>query len=74
MEEKVKKLIDDLRIYMNMDGGDIEFVKLDGKTLYVKLTGNCAHCLAQDITLNDNLLLAIKEEIPEIEEIVNVEL
>ncbi len=72
MEEKIKGLIDDLRIYMNMDGGDIEFIKYEDNILYVKLTGACADCMMQDQTLNDNLLNAIKEEIPEIKEIINV--
>ena len=74
MENKIKKLIEELRIYLNMDGGDIEFIKYEDKTLYVKLTGACANCEYQDQTLSENLLSSIKEEIPEIEEIVNVQL
>ena len=74
MENKIKELINDLRIYLNMDGGDIEFIKYENNILYVKLTGACADCMLQDQTLNDNLLQSIKEEIPEIKEIVNVEL
>ncbi len=74
MEEKIKNLIDDLKIYINMDGGDIEFIKYENNILYVKLTGACADCLIQDQTLNVNLLNAIKEEIPEVKEIINVDL
>ena len=74
MEEKIKSLIDDLKIYINMDGGDIEFIKYEDNILYVKLTGACADCLIQDQTLNVNLLNAIKEEIPEVKEIINVDL
>ena len=74
MEEKIKQLIDDLRIYLNMDGGDIEFIKYEDNILYVRLTGACADCMMQDETLNTNLLNAIKEEIPEIKEIINVDL
>lgn len=74
MEEKIKELIDDLRIYLNIDGGDIEFIKYENNILYVKLIGNCAHCMFQDQTLNDNILQAIKEEVPEIKEIINVDL
>ena len=74
MEEKIRQLIDDLRIYLNMDGGDIEFIKYEDNILYVRLTGACADCMMQDETLNTNLLNAIKEEIPEIKEIINVDL
>lgn len=73
-EEKIKKVIDNLRPYLNLDGGDIEFIKYEDKTLYVKLFGNCVHCLMQDDTLNDGILKMIQEEIPEVENIINVEL
>ncbi len=74
LEEKIKELIDDLRIYLNMDGGDIEFIKYEKNILYVRLTGACADCLMQNETLNDSILNSIKEEVPEIKEIINVEL
>ena len=74
MEEKIKKLIDELRVYLNMDGGDIEFIKYEKNILYVKLTGACAKCMMQDETLNENILAALKEEVPEIKEIINVDL
>lgn len=75
-EEKIKKVIEDLKPFLNMDGGDAEFVKYDEeeKTVYVKLTGACARCLIQDDTLEFGLLGAIRDEIPEVEHIINVPL
>ena len=72
--EKIKQIINDLRPYLNLDGGDIEFIKYENNILYVKLTGNCAHCLMQDETLNKNILIMLQEEIPEIKDIINVNL
>ena len=73
-ENKIKDLLNDLRPFLNIDGGDIEFIKYDKNILYVKLIGNCAHCLMQDDTINNGILKMLQEEIPEIKEIINVNL
>lgn len=67
-------IIEDLRPYLNSDGGDIEFIKYEDDYVYVKLFGACSHCGYQDYTLNDNILEIIKERIPSIQGIVNVEI
>ncbi len=72
LENKIKDLVETIRPYLNMDGGDIEFVKFEKGYLYVKLTGNCMNCLGQDSTINESLLPMFQEEIPEIKGIINV--
>ena len=74
MEEKIKSLIEEIRPYLNMDGGDIEFIKYEDKYVYVKLKGHCATCGVQDFTLKDFILNMLKSELEEIEGIINVEL
>jgi Fe-S cluster biogenesis protein NfuA len=74
MEEKIKDMIEQIRPFLNMDGGDIEFIKYEDKYVYIKLYGACSDCLMQDNTINDGLLGMLKEEIPEIEGIVNIPL
>ncbi len=74
MEEKIKKILEDLRPYLNMDGGDIEFVKYEDNYLFVKMTGACQHCMFQDNTINEGIFHYFKEQIPELEEIINVNL
>lgn len=75
-EEKIKQTVEELRPFLNMDGGDVEFIKYDieSKTVFVKLMGACAMCMAQDETLELGLLQALKEQVPEIEKIINVPL
>ncbi len=70
--EKIKELINDLRPFLNQDGGDIEFIKYEDKYVYVKLTGACAHCRYQDETINYGVESYLKEQIPEIEGVINV--
>ncbi len=71
---KIKELLDDLRPFLNQDGGDIEFVKYEDKFVFLRLTGACAHCGYQDETINYGIETYLKEQIPEIEGVINVEL
>lgn len=72
MKEKIKGLIEEMRPYLNMDGGDIEFVKYEENFVYVKLKGHCVECMGQDFTLKNYILAMLQEEVPEIEGIINV--
>ena len=69
--KKIKNILDDLRPYLNMDGGDVEFIKYENKIVYVKLTGACAACLFSDETIKNGLYESIKSEVPEIENVIN---
>jgi len=51
MEDKVKKAIEDIRPALQNDGGDIEFVSMDGNDVSVRLTGACAGCPMSQMTL-----------------------
>ena len=73
-EEIIKSIIEDIRPYLNSDGGDIEFIKYEDNYVFVKLYGACSHCGFQDFTLNDNILELIKEQIPEVISVINVEI
>ena len=73
-ENQIKEILDTLRPYLNMDGGDVEFIKYENKIVYVKLTGACAACLFSDETIKNGLYESIKSEIPEIEGVINVTL
>lgn len=70
--DKIKTMIEELRPLLNMDGGDIEFVKYEDNYLYVRLTGACQTCMFQDNTINDNVLAYFKASMPELEGVINV--
>ena len=71
-ETKIKEVIDMLRPFLVSDGGDVEFVKYENHIVYINLSGACANCMLIDYTLKDGIEAAIKEEVPEVEEVVNV--
>ncbi len=74
IEKEIIDKIDDIRVFLNIEGGDIEFIKYEDGYVYVKLTGQCAHCAFLDNTLKDTVESYLKEEIPEIEGVINVTL
>lgn len=70
----INGVINDIKPYLNNDGGDIEFIKYQDDYVFVKLFGACSHCGYQDFTLNDNILEIIKEKIPTVKGVINVEI
>jgi Fe-S cluster biogenesis protein NfuA len=74
MEEKVKKIIEEVRPALQADGGDVEFVELtDEKIVKVKLKGACAHCMGAVMTLKNVIESRIRAEVPEIKAVERVE-
>ena len=73
MEDKVKQVIEEkVRPALRMDGGDIEFKGMDGNKVKVQLQGACSGCPSAAITLQMGVLRALKEAIPEIEDVIPV--
>lgn len=72
VENKIREIIDHLRPFLINDGGNIEFVKYENNIVYIKMMGACADCSMIDLTLKEGIEVAIKEEVPEVEEVVNI--
>ena len=72
MQEKVKEVLDKIRPYLVKDGGDVELVAVDGGTVKVKLVGACAGCPHSTMTLKNGIEKILKQEIPEVKEVVAV--
>lgn len=71
--DKIKDILNTLRPYLNMDGGDVEFIKYQDKIVYIKLTGACAACMFSDETIKNGIFETIKTDIPEVEGVINIE-
>lgn len=72
--DKIIEIINQLRPFLNSEGGDIEFIKYDDGFVYVKLYGACMMCEYKDFTIQDNIFEAIKGEVPNVKGVINVEL
>lgn len=73
MEERIIEVIDKIRPFLANDGGNIEFIKYEDGIVYVHLSGACSHCPMFNITLKNGIESTLKEEIPEVKEVVNVD-
>lgn len=74
MKEKVKAVIDDIKQYLQMDGGDVELVDVNETTgeVKVKLKGACGGCPMAQITLSQGIEARLKEKIPEVKKVTAV--
>ncbi len=71
--EKITAILHGIRPQIQMHSGDIEFVKLDNKKVYVRLTGACIGCPVSTYTLKLGVEQAIKHQLPDIEEVLHIE-
>lgn len=71
-EKKIIEIINRLRPFLISDGGNIEFIKYENNIVYIKMTGACSQCQMLDLTLKEGIEATIKEEVPEVIEVINV--
>ncbi len=63
MEEKIKKVLEELRVHLQADGGDLELVSITGKNVLVKLKGACGCCPHAMATLKDGIQRILREQV-----------
>lgn len=70
-EEKLNKIIDQIRPALIRDGGNLELISYDQKKGIVEVTfqGACAHCPIADVTLKHLIEAEIRSQMPEVKEI-----
>ena len=73
MKEKVEAVLGKIRPMLQADGGDVELVEVsDDGIVKVKLTGACSGCPMSQMTLKMGIEKFLKQEIPEVKEVVSV--
>ncbi|HOW31666.1 MAG TPA: NifU family protein, partial [Bacteroidales bacterium] len=61
LESKVKNVIDQIRPYLQADGGDIKFLELTEQNIVnVELQGSCGSCPFSRMTLKNGVEEAVK--------------
>lgn len=71
MKERVEAALNKIRSSLQADGGNVELVEVtkDG-VVKVKLTGACGCCPMSSMTLKMGIERIIKQEVPEVKEVV----
>lgn len=74
LKRRVEEALDQVRPFLQRDGGDVELVDIDeiGKIVKVKLVGACGGCPSAGLTLKAGVEEAIKEHVPEIKNVTAV--
>ena len=63
MEEKIRTRLNELRSFLQADGGDLDIVAIEGKTVKLSLRGACGGCPHAAMTLKDGIERILREEI-----------
>ena len=72
MKEKVEAALAKIRPALQADGGDVELVGVEDGVVKVSLRGACAGCPMATMTLKQGIERILKEEVPEVKEVVAV--
>lgn len=72
MKEKVEKALESVRPALQVDGGDIELVSVEGNIVKVRLTGACGGCPMSQMTMTQGVEKAIKKAVPQIKKVIAV--
>ncbi len=67
--DKINDLIQTLRVYINFDGGDVEFVSYKDHILTLKMKGACATCPWSTNTYDQGIKQVLLEEIKDIKDV-----
>ena len=70
MRDKVEEVLNKIRPNLIMDGGNVELIDVNDGVVKVKLTGACGGCPMATITLKMGIERILKQEIPEVKEVV----
>jgi len=75
-DTNVNEVLDEIRPYVEMDGGYLEFVAIDylkeGPIVMVRMLGACAGCAMSAQTLTMGIEKLVKEKFPEVTAVISV--
>lgn len=67
--ENVESALDEVRPYLQADGGDVKLREIDGPDVVLELEGACAGCISSAMTMRMGIEKKLRERIPEIAEV-----
>lgn len=73
ISDRIEQALDNIRPYLLADGGDVKLLEIDSSNRAIlELTGNCSSCPMSSMTLKAGVEEAIKRSVPEITEVIAV--
>lgn len=75
IEARVNSAIDNIRPYLETDGGDVRVIEItEDLTVKLEMLGACGSCSMSSMTLKAGIEEAIRKEVPEIKEVLAINL
>lgn len=70
----VEKALDEIRPFLQSDGGDISLLSIEENDTLVKvqLQGACVGCSVNQMTLKSGVEMTIKKYAPQVEQVINI--
>jgi Fe-S cluster biogenesis protein NfuA len=73
LETKVKNVLNQIRPYLQADGGDVEFIEMtEDNIVNIRLLGMCGNCPYSQMTLKSGIEAAVKRALPEVSAVESV--
>ncbi|MGB5417787.1 NifU family protein [Algibacter sp.] len=75
LKANVEKALDEIRPFLQSDGGDISLLSIEDNDTLVKvqLQGACVGCSVNQMTLKSGVEMTIKKYAPQIEQVINID-
>jgi len=72
MHNKVEAVLDEIRLNLMADGGDVQLIDVSNGIVKVSLTGACGGCPMANMTLRHGIERALKEKVSDVKEVIAV--
>ena len=69
----VENALQEIRPYLEADGGNISLVEITEDTVSVQLEGACLGCSVNQMTLKNGVEATIKKYAPHIQQVINID-
>ena len=73
LKVNVENALQEIRPYLETDGGNISLVEITEDTVCVQLEGACLGCSVNQMTLKNGVEATIKKYAPQIEQVINID-
>ncbi|WP_372765952.1 NifU family protein [Lutibacter sp.] len=72
LKNNVENALQEIRPYLQADGGNISLVEIVNNIVHVQLEGNCLGCSVNQMTLKNGVEATIKRHAPQILQVIEV--
>jgi len=71
IKENIERVLEEIKPYLQADGGDVELVSVEDGVVKVRFLGGCSGCPFRAITLKAGIERYLKQKLPEVKEVIS---